>query len=87
MTTVAEEAEVQEAREKEAVASMRHAKANMELSLARIATLERGLSSAIEAIKYAKTMISPNAYTYAGTNSEPIHARLDRHIEDARKAL
>ena len=88
MTTVSEEAEAERQREKDAVISMRNAKANMELSLARIATLERALRNAIAAIKYGKSMISPNTYTYPGNREQTtVHARIDQHIADAQKDL
>lgn len=59
-----EKSDEQIAKEREAVAAMTNAKANMTNALDRIATLERALNSAKSNISTLKGFIAPTTYTY-----------------------
>lgn len=81
--------EEQIAKEREAVAAMKNAQANMGKALDRIATLEGALRGAIDALGRARGYISPAVYTYPNNASrdETCHAAIDRWIADARAKL
>lgn len=64
-----EPADEQVERERKAVLSLKGAKANMEIVLDRVATLERALFSAQSSLKALKSFIPPNAYPYSSQKS------------------
>lgn len=76
-----EKTEDQIAREKAAVAAMKNAQANMQAAFDRISTLERGLASAVSALRRAKTFTPSLAYVSGGQKT--IHADIDGAIGDA----
>ena len=81
--------EEQIARERASVEAMKHAKGNMELVLARCATLQQALHKAHDDLGRCKDYIGKGAYAYQSSSSpnRTAHAHIDEMIAQAARAL
>ena len=85
---MSDKTEEQIAADKAALDAMRNARAHMDTALNRVATLERALIDAREALRGAKKFISDEVYRYpVGSERQSCHAWIDEAVCRATKAL
>lgn len=81
-----EKTDDQIAREREAVASMKGAQANMKASLDRIQSLEYALSGAVAALRQMKHYAPVGLYINSGSSPSTV-GQYDAALEKANKVL
>lgn len=82
-----EKTDDQIAREREAVASMKGAQANMKASLDRIQSLEYALSGAVAALRQMKHYSPVGLYISSGSSPSTVGQYIDAALEKANKVL
>lgn len=82
-----EKTDDQIAREREAVASMKGAQANMKASLDRILSLEYALSNAVSALRQMKHYTPTGLYISHGAGGATVGQYIDEALAKANKVL